>query len=191
MARMVPPELGIGPRGQDAESSIFDLIEDQTPDGWVGLHHVGHPASPDQADRRDRLHRDRQSRACFVSRSRAAPLDERTASGTQGPRELKESPFPRSAARRRRCATRFPTLHPFVVRLRLRISPLSVRSRRARGPARGRLRRADARTTGSAAYIEALGKYWAAGIRTPGHSVQTTSARSLMLFGTTSRRSSR
>lgn len=42
MARMVPPEPGGG--GSDpTEEHIFEVIETQTPDHWVGLHHVGIP----------------------------------------------------------------------------------------------------------------------------------------------------
>jgi nuclease-like protein/UvrD-like helicase family protein/AAA domain-containing protein len=45
VARMVPEEFGSGQRNR-AEELVFDLIRDQTPDAWVGLHHVGLPRHP-------------------------------------------------------------------------------------------------------------------------------------------------
>ena len=42
MARMVPPAIAAGSK-DDPELRVFKLIEEETPDGWVGLHHVGVP----------------------------------------------------------------------------------------------------------------------------------------------------
>ncbi len=45
MARMVPPAMAAGSK-KDPERRVFRLIEEETPAGWVGLHHVGVPRHP-------------------------------------------------------------------------------------------------------------------------------------------------
>src|SRR5262245_61216940 len=45
MAKMIPPSIGGGSR-EDPEVRVFELIERETPDAWIGLHHVGVPRHP-------------------------------------------------------------------------------------------------------------------------------------------------
>jgi hypothetical protein len=45
MARMIPPEMGVGSHNRP-EEIVFRIIRDSTPEGWIALHHVGVPRHP-------------------------------------------------------------------------------------------------------------------------------------------------
>lgn len=112
MARMVPDEFGIGHTDQ-TEQQVFSLIRDQTPDSWLGLHHVGLPRHNSKPI----------AEVDFIVISEAGIFCLEVKGGAvsrvdgvwhAGKRELKESPFAQVGSASAALRQQVPELQPFV-----------------------------------------------------------------------------
>lgn len=112
MARMMPPEFGDLHRNA-AEEIVFALLRDQTPDSWVGLHHVGLPRHP----RKPIAEVDFVVIAepgIFCLEVKGGGASRRNGTWYAGTRELKESPFLQVGSAAASLRGTVETLHPFV-----------------------------------------------------------------------------
>jgi hypothetical protein len=109
---MVPEEFGAGHRNA-AEELVFELIRDQTPDSWVGLHHVGLPRHPRKPIAEiDFIVISEQGVFCLEVKGGA--VSRRNGVWYAGERELKESPFLQVGSASAALRNAVPALSPYV-----------------------------------------------------------------------------
>jgi hypothetical protein len=154
---MVPDGVGVGHVNR-TEQFVFELIRDETPPGWVALHHVGLPQHPSKPIAEiDFIVIGEPGIFCLEVKGGA--VSRRDGVWFAGSRELKESPFTQvgSAAAALRAVT--PAIHPYLFGWGCVFPHCRFD---AQGPEMsGELVYDEAIADGGfTAYIEALGDHW-------------------------------
>lgn len=109
---MVPDGFGVG-HVDPTEHEIFDLIRDETPSDWIGLHHVGLPRHPGKPIAEiDFIVISEPGIFCLEVKG-GAP-SRRDGVWYTGTRRLKESPFAQVGSAAAALRGVVPDLHPYV-----------------------------------------------------------------------------
>jgi hypothetical protein len=157
MATMIPDGLGMGPSDR-TEELVFGLIRDETPKGWIGMHHVGLPWHPSKLTAElDFIVV--STHGIFCLEVKGGAVSRRDGVWYVGSRKLRESPFAQvgsaAAALRPRAAAVRPYVYGYgCVFPHCRFDLEGPEVEREVVYDEGK---AEA---GFAAYIEALGSYW-------------------------------
>lgn len=157
MARMVPDGLGVGHVNR-TELEIFELIRDETPANWIGLHHVGLPRHPSKPIAEiDFIVIAEPGIFCLEVKGGAA--SRRDGVWFAGSRRLKESPFAQVGSAAAALRGVVPELHRYVFgwgcvfpHCRFDVEGPEVLREVVYDEA--------VAAAGFRAYIEALGRYW-------------------------------
>jgi len=163
MARMIPDGLGIGPVNR-TEELVFGLIRDETPKGWVGLHHVGLPRHPTKPVAEiDFIVV--STHGIFCLEVKGGGVSRRDGIWYVGSRQLHESPFAQVGSAAASLRSVVPDLRPYLYgygcvfphcRFNVEGPEIEPEVVYDESIAEG----------GFSAYIEALGRYWSS--RFPG-----------------------
>jgi hypothetical protein len=157
MARMIPDDLEMGSADR-TEKLVFELIRDETPKGWVGMHHIGLPWHPHKLTAEiDFVVVSTYGVFCLEVKGGA--VTRRNGDWYAGSRRLRESPFAQVGSAAAALRPRAPVLRPYVYgygcvfpHCRFELEGPEVE--------REVVYDESMAEDGFAGYIESLGRYW-------------------------------